>query len=181
MGGIDKGLATHLGQPLALHALRRLTPQVGAVAINANRNIADYEAFGVPVWPDDSTERPGPLAGFLTGLTRAATDWIVTVPCDAPHFPADVVERLGAAAGAADARIAIACTQEDGVQSPQPVFCLMHVSLRESLLRFMQAGGRQVERWAASDGAIQVPFTDAAAFFNANTAEELLALQQRAA
>ncbi|HEY2927423.1 NTP transferase domain-containing protein, partial [Piscinibacter sp.] len=29
MGGVDKGLQTHLGVPLALHALMRLAPQVG--------------------------------------------------------------------------------------------------------------------------------------------------------
>ena len=181
MGGADKGLVPHLGQPLALHALRRLAPQVGTVAINANRNLARYEAFGVPVWPDDTAERPGPLAGFLTGLTRAATDWIVTLPCDTPNFPTDLVARLAAAADAADARIAIPCTLEDGAQRAQPVFCLMHASLRERLLRYLQGGGRQVERWTASEGAVQVPFDEAAAFFNANTADELLALQRHAA
>ena len=30
----------------------RLQPQVGAAMINANRNLAAYESFGVPVWPD---------------------------------------------------------------------------------------------------------------------------------
>ena len=39
MGGVDKGLQTHLGTPLALHALMRLAPQVGQSMINANRNL----------------------------------------------------------------------------------------------------------------------------------------------
>ena len=52
MGGVDKGLQPFHGVPLALHALRRLQPQVGSVLLNANRNLDTYAAFGVPVWPD---------------------------------------------------------------------------------------------------------------------------------
>ncbi|MFN3717255.1 MAG: NTP transferase domain-containing protein, partial [Thiobacillus sp.] len=37
MGGVDKGLQNHRGIPLALHALLRLQPQVGALMVNANR------------------------------------------------------------------------------------------------------------------------------------------------
>ena len=82
MGGIDKGLKHFLGTPLALHALRRLSPQAGRVAISANRNLATYEAMGVPAWPDPSNETwideavndPGPLAGPLAGALDQATD-----------------------------------------------------------------------------------------------------------
>ena len=42
MGGVDKGLQAHLGIPLAMHALLRLSPQVGEVMINANRNQEAY-------------------------------------------------------------------------------------------------------------------------------------------
>ena len=51
MGGVDKGLQNYQGMPLAMHALMRLTPQVGHLMINANRNLAAYESMGVPVWP----------------------------------------------------------------------------------------------------------------------------------
>ncbi len=40
MGGVDKGLQAHLGMPLAMHAVLRLSPQVGHIMINANRNLA---------------------------------------------------------------------------------------------------------------------------------------------
>jgi molybdopterin-guanine dinucleotide biosynthesis protein A len=94
MGGVDKGLQNHQGLPLALHALLRLQPQVGSLMINANRNLAAYEAMGVPVWPDAESDFPGPLAGFLVGLERCETSWLVTVPCDTPGFPLDLVQRL---------------------------------------------------------------------------------------
>ena len=50
MGGVDKGLQNYQGMPLAMHALLRLSPQVGHLMINANRNLAAYESMGVPVW-----------------------------------------------------------------------------------------------------------------------------------
>jgi len=52
MGGVDKGLQTFRGMPMAMFTLLRLAPQVGEIMINANRNLAAYESFGVPVWPD---------------------------------------------------------------------------------------------------------------------------------
>ena len=52
MGGVDKGLQNFRGTPMAMHVLLRLAPQVGALMVNANRNIGAYEAFGAPVFPD---------------------------------------------------------------------------------------------------------------------------------
>jgi molybdopterin-guanine dinucleotide biosynthesis protein A len=67
--------------------------------INANRNLAAYESMGVPVWPDALPDYPGPLAGLLAGLEHCETPYLVTVPCDTPNFPTDLVERLAAALG----------------------------------------------------------------------------------
>jgi molybdopterin-guanine dinucleotide biosynthesis protein A len=179
MGGVDKGLQNHLGIPLAMHALMRLAPQVGQIMINANRNLGAYDSFGVPVWPDALPDYPGPLAGFLTGLERCETPYLVTVPCDTPNFPADLVERLANALIADDAEIAMAATKNaDGIQV-QPVFCLMRSSLMESLVRFTQSGQRKIDRWTALHRCTEVTFDDAAAFFNANTPEELQQLQPR--
>ena len=97
MGGVDKGLQNFNGMPLALHALMRLAPQVGEMMINANRNLAAYESFGVPVWPDGLADYAGPLAGFLTGLERCETPYLLTVPCDTPLFPLDLAQRLAEA------------------------------------------------------------------------------------
>ena len=143
MGGIDKGLQNFAGVPLALHTLLRLQLQVGEAMVNANRNLAAYESFGVPVWPDGLADFAGPLAGFLVGLEHCETPWLVTVPCDSPRFPQDLVARLAAAASREDAEIAMASAREaDGQLRAQPVFCLLRVDLLESLVRFTHAGGR---------------------------------------
>ncbi len=178
MGGVDKGLQNHHGMPLALHALMRLQVQVGSVIINANRNLAAYESMGVPVWPDPVEDFPGPLAGWLAGLEHCDTPYLATVPCDTPNFPTDLVEKLATSLHAAHADIAMATTREDGVVQLQPVFCLLKSTLVESLLMYLQGGGRKIDRWTASHACVTVPFDDAAAFFNANTAAELLSLQK---
>jgi molybdopterin-guanine dinucleotide biosynthesis protein A len=178
MGGVDKGLQTHLGMPLAMHALLRLGPQVGELMINANRNLGAYESLGVPVWPDALPDYPGPLAGFLTGLERCETPYLATVPCDSPNLPQDLVARLAAAVESEDAELAMAATHEGGELRPQPVFCLMRANVLESLVRFTTAGGRKIDAWTATLRTIAVPFDDAQAFFNANTLAELHQLQR---
>jgi molybdopterin-guanine dinucleotide biosynthesis protein A len=180
MGGADKGLQNHLGIPLALHALLRLAPQVGPTLVNANRNLAAYEAMGSPVWPDALPDYPGPLAGFLAGLERCETPFLVTVPCDTPDFPTDLVARLAEALARDEAEIAIAATREpDGSTQVQPVFCLMRASLLESLVRATTAGERKIDRWARQHRCSEVLFENADAFFNANTLAELQSLQPK--
>ena len=179
MGGVDKGLQTHRGLPLAQHALLRLQPQVGRQMINANRNLGAYQAMGVPVWPDAAADFPGPLAGFLAGLAHCETPYLVTVPCDTPNFPPDLVTRLAAALVAEGAEIAMAATREDGRVQLQPVFCLLAAALTDSLVTFTHSGQRKVDRWIESHRCATVVFDDAAAFANANTPDELQRLQPR--
>jgi molybdopterin-guanine dinucleotide biosynthesis protein A len=186
MGGVDKGMQSFHGTPLALHAALRLQIQqggpLGEVLINANRNLAAYEAFGVAVWPDSLPDYAGPLAGFLTGLERCETPYLVTVPCDTPMFPLDLVQRLAQALARDNAMIAMAAArEEDGQIRTQPVFCLMHNSLVESLVAFTQEGGRKIDRWTAQHPTTIVTFDQPGdhpkAFFNANTLHDLQSLQ----
>ena len=187
MGGVDKGLQNFHGTPLALNALMRLKMQegglVGDLMVNANRNLSAYEAFGAPVWPDTLDDFAGPLAGFLTGLERCETPWLLTVPCDSPRFPLDLAQRLATAFEASDTEIAmVAAREDDGQWRAQPVFCLMKVDLLESLAEFTRGGGRKIDRWTAQHRTVVVPFDrpgdDPLAFANANTLDELHALEK---
>jgi molybdenum cofactor guanylyltransferase len=182
MGGVDKGLQNFRGMPMAMFTLLRLAPQVSQLMINANRNLAAYESFGVPVWPDGLADYAGPLAGFLTGLEHCETEYLVTVPCDTPLFPQDLVARLAEALERDGADIATASAREDGQLRAQPVFSLMRRDLMESLVRFTQGGGRKIDAWTAQHRTVLVPFDregdDAAAFANANTLAELHRLEQ---
>jgi len=187
MGGIDKGLQNFNGTPLTLHTLMRLQMQesepLSQIMVVANRNLSAYESFGVQVWPDSTDGFAGPLAGFLTGLERCETDLLLTVPCDSPLFPLNLAQRLLDTLISQEADIAVAAAkEEDGTVRAQPVFCLMRVNLLESLVKFMQSGGRKIDAWSALHKTVLVPFdtadVDPRAFFNANTLEELHRLEQ---
>lgn len=173
MGGIDKGLQPYQGLPLARHALNRLAPQVRGVMINANRNLPLYAAMGVPVWPDELPDFPGPLAGMLAGMQHCPTPYLATVPCDSPLFPLDLVARLCAGLTQQDADMATAYTREGDKLYPQPVFCLMKVSLLERLRAFIISGERKTGAWPRSQFNAQVNFDDETAFTNINTLDEL--------
>lgn len=189
MGGVDKGLQNFNGIPLALHTLMRLGPQVDSVMVNANRNLSAYESFGASVWPDASADFAGPLSGFLVGLERAETPYVLTVPCDTPRLPLDLAERLAEALVREDADIAMAAapeTDEHGSTQvrTQPVFCLMKIELSESLVKFTHSGGRKIDAWTAQHKTVLVPFDtdgdDPLAFANVNTLTELQALENAA-
>lgn len=186
MGGVDKGLQVFRGAPLAMQALLRLNMQkggwIGDTMINANRNIGAYESFGAQVWPDSLDGFEGPLAGFLTGLERCETEYLLTVPCDSPLFPFDLAERLALAMNKESAEIAIAAAPEaDGQVRAQPVFSLISIHLLESLTLFTQGGGRKIDAWTAQHKTVLVPFNlpqdDPRAFANANSLAELRALE----
>lgn len=170
MGGVDKGLVSFDGRPLAAHALARLAPQVDELLINANQNIPTWQAFGYAVFSDDIPGHAGPLAGLHAALGRAAHALVVTVPCDAPFLPGDLVSRLFAAWQDAGADVAVARTFDQ----LHPVFCLCRRDHILHLDAFLAAGGRRVDRWYAGLRVVEVAFDDQhAAFVNINSREDL--------
>ena len=186
MGGVDKGLQPFKGQPLALHALQRLQSQVGPCMLNANRSLPTYQSFGVAVHTDVLPDYAGPLAGFLTGLTHCTTPWLLTGPSDSPCFPADLAERMAASAMQTGAQIVLAAGPEAGRDGslhvrPQPVFALLHHSLLPSLQAFVAQGGRKIDAWTQQHPQalcrFDQPHDSPLAFANANTLDELQALQ----
>jgi molybdenum cofactor guanylyltransferase len=179
MNGVDKGLVLLQQKPLIAHVIARLQPQVDEILINANREIAQYEAFGLPVLQDENDQENlekfiGPLAGFSLGLQHAKYDYVLTVPCDSPLLPLDLVERLYN--GMAAARMDIACASSDG--NTHPVFCLMKKSVLPSLQAYIESGERKVSTWQKSQKYIEVDFSDCNdAFVNLNTLDDLQALE----
>ncbi|MEJ2507914.1 MAG: molybdenum cofactor guanylyltransferase MobA [Gammaproteobacteria bacterium] len=169
MQGRDKGLVPLAGRPLVAHALDALRPQVGQLLINANRHRDEYARLGVPVVADTYPGYAGPLAGIAAALHRIETEWAVIVPCDAPRIAPDLVARLVNASGSGQHRACVARTA-DGLQ---PVWCLLHRGLAESLDAFLAGGGRKVAEWLKAEGAAAADFTDADAFLNLNTESEL--------
>ncbi len=175
MGGIDKGLIPLCGRTMIEHVLDRLAEQVGAVIINANRNIDTYAAMGYPVLPDRDDSYAGPLAGMSSGLHAADTPWCVTVPCDSPLVGNDVAIRLHAALEAAGAEIAVA---HDGERA-HPVVNIMASGLASSIDGFLEAGERKIDRWFDRHRWAYADFSDRPEYFiNVNTEDERAAVER---
>jgi molybdopterin-guanine dinucleotide biosynthesis protein A len=168
MGGRDKGWVEWQGRPLIEHVLVRLHPQVAEVFISANRNRDRYASLDAEVFGDAAGAEvyPGPLAGIAAGLVRVRTDWLLVVPCDAPHLPLDLADRLAAARGAA--RAAVARTE----QGVEPLFCLLSRDLAGEANAALRSGEGSVHRWLAGLNAVAVDFDDARSFTNVNTADD---------
>ena len=175
--GQDKALLALAGRPLITHVLERLAPQVGCVAVSWNGEAAALAHLGLPLLPDATPDRPGPLAGVLAGLDWAAgvgADWLATVPVDTPFVPRDLVARLVAAAVPGGGPVLAA--SGSGLH---PTTAIWPVRLREDLRRALVQGQRRVAGWALDQGAVTVEFASVGAdpFVNLNTPEDLAAAE----
>lgn len=176
LGGRDKGLVEIAGQPMIERVLARLRPQVGTVMVSANRNQAWYRNLVDTVVADSTEGYAGPLAGMQAGLAACQGELMVTVPCDSPCLPLDLVQRLVNAREQAGCAIAVAVAGG----RRQPVFALMGRSVLPALTEALDRGERKIDRWFESVGLVEVAFDDVAtAFANVNAPDDLLQLEQR--
>ena len=177
MGGGDKSLTMLGGRSLLARAIERLAPQVGPMVINANGDPDRFAAYDLPVVADVVDGFAGPLAGVLTGLEWArdnapGCDWVVSVACDAPFLPADLVARLAVAAAMSGADMARATS---GGRA-HPVFGLWPVRLAAELRRaVIDEDIRKVDLWTARYGMAEADFATEPVdpFFNLNRPEDL--------
>lgn len=175
MGGQDKGLILLAGKPMVRYVVEVIRPEVDHCIINANRNVAAYEQFGVPVVRDTLEGHLGPLAGLSAGIAALDTDYVFMCPCDSPFMQSALFIRLRDSCLHADADLAVA---HDG-ERLQPVFCLVNRRVKSSLDAFLAAGERKIDRWFEQLSRVDVPaaeFSDS--FRNINTEQERLAAER---
>lgn len=168
-GGQDKGLVNVSGRPLIEHILQQVTQETAQVVINANRNLERYRGYGYPVIEDTLPDYQGPLAGFASVMTRTQTEFILTLPCDAPVIPPDFLNRMLARQQQTQADIVVA---SDGTRL-QPVHALIANRLLPGLLAFLSQGERKIDRWYAQHTMATVDFSDTPeVFHNLNTEQQ---------
>jgi molybdopterin-guanine dinucleotide biosynthesis protein A len=162
MGGRDKGLVPYHGKALVDHVIERIAPQVDELLISANRNLDDYAQRGYRVLTDTLPDFPGPLAGVLAGLQASSHEWVLVVPCDMPHLPGNLVERLVAASQGFAVVVA-----DDGVRT-HPSVMLIHTRLGKALAGYLASGKRSVHGFQEGAGFAKAGF-DQADMANINT------------
>jgi molybdenum cofactor guanylyltransferase len=174
MGGQDKGLIKLARKPMIEYVLNAIEPQVDDIIINANRNQVVYEKYGFPVVADQIEGYCGPLAGMASGLQAAKTPFVVTVPCDSPLIPDDLVHKLYSTLQDEAADI---CTAHSNGRL-QPVFTLMKSELLTSMLDFLNNGERKIDKWFEKHHLAIADFSEQPdTFINVNSVEELAEIE----
>lgn len=184
MGGVDKGLQLYQNQTLVAWSLARLRAQSWGTAqhigISANRNLEQYAALGYPVWADARPGYHGPLQGVIASLQHATTwpvplHYVFLVPCDTPHLPLDLAQRLSNTLAATPARLAAARANA----RTHPLACLLSLHVMPELGHYLDSGQRKVQTWMEACGVHWVDFDAPAyaanAFDNFNNLAELAA------
>ena len=175
MGGQDKGLLPVQGKPMIEYIIDALKPQVGQILINANRSLDRYEQYGYQVVADIMGEYYGPLVGMASGIQHSKTEYVITVPCDSPLVPTDLVNILYRALHEDDAELAVA---HDG-ERMQPVFALLRCDLLPDLLHYLEAGGRKIDTWYAQHRTALADFSSLSdAFMNINSPDDQAAIEK---
>ena len=177
LGGGDKALRTVGGRTVLARLVERMAPQVTRLILNANDDPRRFESVGLPVVGDSLPGHPGPLAGVLAALDWAAlsepaTEWVVTVPGDAPFLPHDLVARLHAERQRS--RATFACAASNGWT--HPVVGLWPVSIREELRRAVAVEGvRKIDAFTQRhpSAAVEWAAVPVDPFMNVNTPEDL--------
>ncbi|NBT30978.1 MAG: molybdenum cofactor guanylyltransferase MobA [Rhodobacteraceae bacterium] len=169
MGGGDKCLQHLAGRPILSHVMGRFSPQVGALALNANGDPSRFDQFDLTVLADPLPDYPGPLAGVLAAMewaARSGAPRVVTVSADVPFLPNDLVARLTALGPTA-------CYARSYGRE-HPTIGVWPVSAAEGLRDYLMARNRRVLRWVQSLDAQPVDFTgNPDPFLNINTPEDL--------
>ncbi|MFT4097623.1 MAG: molybdenum cofactor guanylyltransferase MobA [Rhodoblastus sp.] len=174
MGGADKAMLRLADKPLLAHAMARLGPQCGALALNANGDAARFAAFGLPVVADEIADA-GPLAGVLAGLRLARDEGfasLCTLSVDVPFAPLDLVARLEAARRGTGTTMAAAASGS----RRHHVIALWSVRLEAALRRaLIEEGLRKAEIFVTQQSPAIAEWADAPRdpFFNVNRPEDL--------
>ncbi len=170
MEGRDKGLQYWNDKPLIAYVLERLKSQISNIAINANRNIEQYQQFGCDVFSDNLPDFQGPLSGMATALARTSADFVLFVPCDCPNLPLNLLEKLQSAVSK---NRVFAAYAHDGNRA-HPTFCLIAKTLAEPLNAYLAQGERRMLQFLEMQNAEVVDFSEQpSAFKNFNYLADL--------
>ncbi len=182
MGGVEKAFIPLGGETFLQHVMSRLDRQVGVTILNANGDATRFRSIFETIVPDTIAGALGPLAGILTGLEWARQNvpyagWVMTVACDSPFFPRNLVDRFGEAIDAEGADMARASS---GGRA-HPVFGIWPVRLADDLRHaLVNEKIRKVDVWTAGYNLAEVEFPNKPydPFFNANEPDDLVKAQK---
>lgn len=181
MGGRDKGLlARSADSSIISHLVLEMTAAGLEKIVLVTNTPQPYRGVGLKILPD-SRPGNGPLGGIEAGLAYAASraEGVLFLPCDMPAISRVEIARLRRAWSASPGGVTAAvlcCDHEPYVQN-HPLCCVVSAGHLPAVSRAIDEGKLKI-RWLWEDlQATNVHFSNAEAFRNLNTTEELRAWQ----
>lgn len=173
--GGDKPQRLLFGESLIDRSIRIARQWSDDVRI-ALRFPAQLQDLNVPVLLDVPLIS-GPLAGLACALRAARADGhghVLTLPCDMPFLPSDLLPRLAVEIGEHGAAVAT------GGGHVHPVCALWRADAQDLLPAHVASGQRSLRGFAEKVGWVAVDWPDAC-FANVNTPQDLAAAERRLA
>ena len=175
VNGKNKALLLLQNKPLISHVMERISTQLNLIIISANSDLEWFRQTNYPVVEDDNQLFLGPLSGLKSCAPHITTPIVMTLPCDAPFIPANLVSRMCDALNKAPTKLQVV---DNGRQ--QNLFMMFHRDLLQSIDGYLASGQRSVYGWISQHDVNVVDFRDSAdCFTNINTLDALKAVHQK--
>ena len=183
MGGKEKALIRLLDRPLLSYVLEKVSGKVAPIALNINTNFDDFQKFGYKIIKDPIKGHLGPLAGILASLNWAKEinqDWVLTLPCDTPFLPKNLVQSMVEAKNKTP-KVDLVVAKSRGFN--HPVIALWKSDINQKLQSALNEGVRKIDIFTDQLKIAYVDFdniqnSDFDPFTNLNAPPDLILAQQ---
>lgn len=189
MGRHHKGLMMLNNSTLLEKIIHTVQPQVAQVILNVNANKELYQRYtklyALTLVSDDITSAQGnlgPLAGICTAMsavkkTNANAKWLLTVPCDSPHLPNNLLVQLSSAVKDKPMQVINPISNN----KKHHVIGIWSLDLEEPIRNFLHSGQRAVGKFlqTVNNTSLTFPTGSDDPFFNVNTPNDYTALIRR--
>ena len=183
MGGKEKALIHLLDRPLLSYVLEKVSGKVAPIALNINSNFDSFQKFGYKIIKDPIKGHLGPLAGILASLNWAKEinqDWVLTLPCDTPFLPKNLVQSMIEAKNKTP-EVDLVVAKSRGFN--HSVIALWKSDINQKLQSALNEGVRKIDIFTAQLKIAYVDFdniqnSDFDPFTNLNAPPDLILAQQ---
>ncbi len=183
MGGKEKALIHLLDRPLLSYVLEKISGKVAPIALNINTNFDNFQKFGYKIIKDPIKGHLGPLAGILASLNWAKEinqDWVLTLPCDTPFLPKNLVKSMVEAKNKTP-EVDLVVAKSRGFN--HPVIALWKSDINNKLQNALNEGVRKIDIFTDQLNIAYVDFdniqnSDFDPFTNLNSPQDLILAQQ---